>query len=198
MIRINLLPVRELKKQASLRRQLYIFGAVIGAVLIGISVVWMMDMQAIAQLDEQKAGLRAELERLKPIVDEVNTLERREKMLTTHIDTIQRLRGNQRGPVRVLDQLSRNLPEQTWLETVDESAGIYNVAGYALTNFAVADLLRNLQRSTEFTGVDLVSSEQTVIATREIKKFIIQFHRAPGSGAKPEATPSTGQRKPGA
>jgi type IV pilus assembly protein PilN len=196
MIRINLLPVRELKKQASLRRQLYIFAAVIGTGLIGGSVVWMMDMQAIAQLDEQKAGLRAELERLKPIVDEVNTLERREKMLNTHIDTIQRLRSNQRGPVRVLDELSRNLPEQTWLETIDESAGTYKVAGYALTNFAVADLLRNLQRSGEFTGVDLVSSEQTVIATREIKKFIIQFQRATGS-AKPEATPSTAQRKPG-
>jgi type IV pilus assembly protein PilN len=197
MIRINLLPVRELKKQASLRRQLYIFGAVIGAVLTGISIVWMMDMQAIAQLDEQKAELRAELERLKPIVDEVNSLERREKLLTAHIDTIQRLRSNQRGPVRVLDELSRNLPEQTWLETIDESAGIYKVAGYALTNFAVADLLRNLQRSGEFTGVDLVSSEQTVIATREIKKFIIQLQRATGS-AKSAATPSTAHRKPGA
>jgi type IV pilus assembly protein PilN len=197
MIRINLLPVRELKKHASLRRQLYMFAAVIGAVLIGVGSVWIMDMQAIAQLDEQKAGLRAELERLKPIVDEVNALERREKMLHTHINTIQRLRSNQRGPVRVLDELSRNLPEQTWLETIDESAGVYKVAGYALTNFAVADLLRNLQRSREFTGVDLVSSEQTVIATREIKKFIIQFQRATGS-AKPDATPSTAQRKPGA
>jgi type IV pilus assembly protein PilN len=197
MIRINLLPVRELKKQAVLRRQLYMFGVVIGAVLIGVGCVWMMGMQAIAQLDEQKAGLRMELDRLKPIVDEVNALERREKMLNTHISTIQRLRSNQRGPVRVLDELSRNLPEQTWLETIDESAGVYRVAGYALTNFAVADLLRNLQRSREFTGVDLVSSEQTVIATREIKKFIIQFQRATGS-AKPDATPSTVQRKPGA
>jgi type IV pilus assembly protein PilN len=197
MIRINLLPIRELKKQASLRRELYIFGAITGAVLIGICVSWMMDIQAIAQLEEQKRSLRAELERLRPIVDEVNTLERREKMLTTHIDTIQRLRSNQRGPVRVLDELSRNLPEHTWLETIDESAGIYKVAGYALTNFAVADLLRNLQRSGEFNGVDLVSSEQTVIATREIKKFIIQFQRATGSG-KPAATPSTTQRKPGA
>ena len=86
---------------------------------------------------------------MKPIVDEVNTLERREKLLNARIETIQRLRSNQRGPVQVLDALSRNLPEQTWLETIDESAGVYKVAGYALTNFAVADLLRNLQRSKE-------------------------------------------------
>ncbi len=197
MIRINLLPFRELKKQAALRRQISIFGAVIAAILIGVGGFWLVDMQAIARLEKQKADLRTELNRLKPIVDEVNALERREKMLHTHINTIQRLRSNQRGPVRVLDELSRNLPEQTWLETIDESGGVYKVAGYALTNFAVADLLRNLQRSGELTGVDLVSSELAVIASREIKKFIIQFQPAAAS-KKPESTPSSGQGKPGA
>jgi type IV pilus assembly protein PilN len=197
MIHINLLPVRQLKKQALLRQQLYIFGAIIAVVSMGVGTVWMLDRRAIAQLEAEQAMLRADLERLKPIVDEVNTLERREKLLNTRIETIQRLRSNQRGPVRVLDELSRNLPEQAWLETIDESAGMYKVAGYALTNFAVADLLRNLQRSKEFIGVDLVSSEQVVIAKRDVKKFIIQFQRA-AAVVKPDAVPSTAQRKPGA
>jgi type IV pilus assembly protein PilN len=197
MIRINLLPVRQLKRQAMLRRQLYMCGAILASVAIGVGSVWMIDKRAIAALETQQAALRADLERLKPIVDEVNALERREKLLNARIETIQRLRSNQRGPVRVLDQLSRNLPEHAWLETVDESTGVYKVTGYALTNFAVADLLRNLQRSREFTGVDLVSSEQAVIASRELKKFIIQFQRAAGP-AKPDAMPSTAQRKPGA
>jgi hypothetical protein len=65
-----------------------------------------------------------------------------------------------------------------------------------LTNFAVADLLRNLQRSTEFTGVDLVSSEQVVMATQEIKKFIIQFQRVVRAN-EATSSPSTAQRKPG-
>ena len=60
-----------------------------------------------------------------------------------------------------------------------------------------ADLLRNLQRSKEFTGVDLISSEQVVIAGREIKKFIIQFQRA-ASPVRSDVVPSTVQRKPGA
>jgi len=197
MIHINLLPVRQLKKQALLRQQLYMFGAIIATVSIGVGAVWLMDRQAMARLETKQAELRANLDRLKPIVDEVNTLERREKLLNARIETIQRLRSNQRGPVHVLDALSRNVPEQAWLEAIDESAGVYKVAGYALTNFAVADLLRNLQRSKEFIGVDLISSEQVVIASREIKKFIIQFQRAAGP-AKPDVMPSTAQRRPGA
>lgn len=197
MIHINLLPVRQLKKEALLRQQLYMFGAIIATVSIGVGAVWLMDRQAMARLEAKQAELRANLDRLKPIVDEVNTLERREKLLNARIETIQRLRSKQRGPVHVLDALSRNLPEQAWLETIDESAGVYKVAGYALTNFAVADLLLNLERSKEFIGVDLISSEQAVIANREIKKFIIQFQRVAGP-AKPDAMPSTAQRRPGA
>ena len=197
MIRINLLPIRELKKQAVLRQQLDIFCAATVVMLVGVGLVWMIDKRTLGQFEAEKAGWRIELARLKPIVDEVSALEQRETFLRTRIETIQRLRSNQRGPVHVLDELSRNLPEQTWLETIDEGGGVYKVAGYALTNFAVADLLRNLQRSSEFAGVDLVSSEQMVIATREIKKFIIQFQRAAGL-TKPAATPSAAQRKPGA
>jgi type IV pilus assembly protein PilN len=196
MIRINLLPVRELEKQAVLRKQLDIFCAATVAMLIGVGLVWTLDKRTLGQLEAEKAGWRIELDRLKPIVDEVTAFEQRQTFLNSRIETIQRLRSNQRGPVHVLDELSRNLPEQTWLETIDEGGGVYKVAGYALTNFAVADLLRNLQRSREFAGVDLVSSEQVVIATREIKKFIIQFQRAAGL-AKPDPTPAQVQRKPG-
>jgi type IV pilus assembly protein PilN len=197
MIRINLLPIRELQKQAQLRQQLYIFTAITAVVLIGVGLTWVMDRRALAVLEEEKASFQAELERLKPIIAEVNALEQREKLLHARLNTIQRLRGNQRGPVRVFDELSRNLPEQAWLEAIDESEGVYKVAGYALTNFAVADLLRNLQRSSEFTGVDLISSEQVVMARQEIKKFIIQFQRVTRANEE-TSSPSTAQRKPGA
>ena len=197
MIQINLLPVRQLKRQVVLRQQLSMFAAIIATVSLGVGGVWLMDKRAIAQNQAEQAELHVSLERLKPIVDEVGTLERREKLLNARIETIQRLRSNQRGPVHVLDALSRNLPDQTWLETIDESASVYKVAGYALTNFAVADLLRNLQRSKEFAGVDLILSEQVMIANREVKKFIIQFQRGM-SAAQPDLIPPTAQRKPGA
>lgn len=197
MIRINLLPVRELRRQARMRRQLYLFGAAVGVVLIGVALVWWEDMRAIHRLKAEKAHLNAELANLKPIVEEVAELEKRETLLNARLETIKRLRQNQRGPVRVLDILSRNLPEQAWLEAIEETSGVYKVIGYALTNFAVADLLRNLQQSPAFNAVDLISSEQTVIANREIKKFIVQFQRA-DRAVQPATPPATVRRRPGA
>jgi type IV pilus assembly protein PilN len=197
MIRINLLPVRELRRQTLVRRQLHIFGGAVGVVLMGVALVWWGDMRAIGRLEAELAQLNAEAATLKPILDEVANLDKREKLLDARLETIKRLRQNQHGPVRVLDTLSRDLPEHAWLEAIEESAGVYRVVGYALTNFAVADLLRNLQQSKEFTGVDLISSEQTVIAKREIKKFIVQFQRTTGTG-QPAAPPATVQRRPGA
>ena len=196
MIRINLLPVRELRKQAQLRQQLYVFCALLGMVVTGVAIVWWSDIRTIGHLQAEKSQLAAQLERLRPIVGEVNALEQREKLLNARLETIQRLRRNQRGPVRVLDELSRKLPEQVWLEAIDESAGVYRVTGYALTNFAVADLLMNLQRSQELTAVDLISSEQSLIAAREVKKFSFQFQRV--GGPSQPAAPATAPRKPDA
>jgi type IV pilus assembly protein PilN len=197
MIRMNLLPVRELKKRARLRQQLYVCAALAGVMVLGVAALWWMDKQTISRLEGEKAGLTVELGRLKQIVDEVNTMEKRQKLLNARLETIQRLRQNQRGPVLVLDALSRNLPEQAWIETIDEAGGVYMVAGYALTNFAVADLLRNLQRSQHFANVDLISSEQVAVATQQIKKFSIRFQHA-GAAGQPADPASPAQRKPGA
>jgi type IV pilus assembly protein PilN len=197
MIRINLLPTRELKQQAAARQQLYLAGAILLVALIGIAVLWREDLQTLARLEGEKETLKAELDRLKKIVEEVNAFERRQKLLQARVETIQRLRRNQTGPVRVLDQLSQGLPDEVWLEGVDEKSGVYQAIGYALTNFAVADLMKNLQQSKEFAAVDLVSSEMTLLEGRGIKKFIIRFQRT-GETGEVAAFPLLGKGRPGA
>jgi type IV pilus assembly protein PilN len=197
MIRINLLPVRELKKLAQLREQLYMFGALVVVMIVAVAALWWIDTKTLGRLEVEKAGLETELGRLKQIVTEVNAMETRQKLLNARLETIQRLRQNQRGPVLVLDALSQNLPDQAWIESIDETGGVYKVGGYALTNFAVADLLRNLQRSQRFNKVDLISSEQAPVAAQQIKKFVIQFSRV-DSPAPPAEPSSPARRKPGA
>ncbi len=182
MITINLLPTRELKRRAALRRQLYMAGGILVAVLLVIGMLWREDIRTLARLDAEKETMQAELERLKKIVEEVNSFEKRQKLLNARLETIERLLRDQTGPVRMLDGLGGGLPEQAWLEMIEEKEGVYRATGYALTNFAVADLLKNLQRSKEFGSVDLVSSELAVIEGQAIKKFIIQFQRNGDAG----------------
>jgi type IV pilus assembly protein PilN len=196
MIRINLLPFREWRQRARLRRQLGLVGALAGMALLGVGLMWWQERRAIGELEAEKAQLAAEIQRLKPIVDEVNEFEKRDQHLRARLDVIGQLRRNQRGPVRVLDELSRTLPEQAWLEGIEESGGVYRVVGYALTTFAVADFLRNLQRVGEFAGVDLIATERATLANRELNKFSIQFQRA-GGPTRP-TSPATVQRRPGA
>ena len=197
MIRINLLPTRELKQQAAARQQLYLAGGFLVVALIAIGMWWWDDLQTIGRLEARKESLKADLERLKKVVEEVNAFERRQKLLQARVETIQRLRRNQTGPVRVLEQLSQGLPEQVWLEGIEDRAGMYQATGYALTNFAVAELLKTLQHSKEFTGVDLISSEMTLVEEQTVKKFIIQFQRA-GEPSETAGAPPAGKGKPGA
>lgn len=197
MIKINLLPTRELKQKEAAQQQLYLAGGIVLVVLMVVGILWWRDVQAIARLEAEKETLQAEIARLKKVVEDVKAFEAREKTLKARIETIQRLRSNQQGPVRVLDELGRSLPEQVWLEAIDEKAGVYQATGYALSNFAAADLVKNLQRSKEFAGADLLSLEQAVIDGQGIQKFTIQFRRAADTSAPP-GTPPTPKARPGA
>jgi Tfp pilus assembly protein PilN len=197
MIRINLLPTRALKQRAAALQQLSIGGGGALVVLMALAFWWWTDVQTIARLEGEKESLQAQIDRLKKVVQDVKTFEAREKLLNSRIEAIQRLRSNQQGPVRVLDELSWNIPGEIWLEALDEKAGVYNASGYALTNFAAADLVKNLQRSKEFAGADLISLEQTTIAGQGVQKFVIQFRRAADTSASP-ATASPPRGKPGA
>ena len=197
MIKINLLPTRELKRQAALRQQLYM---ALGIVVVAVGVMgwlWWDDTQKIARLEAKKETLQADRDRLKKVVDEVNAFEQRESLLRSRLETIQRLRSNQQGPVRMLDELNLGLPEQVWLEAITEKEGVFQMTGYALTNFAVADLVKTLQRSQQFVGADLVSAEQAAIEGQAVKKFTVQFRRA-GQTGEPAGTPPATKGKPGA
>jgi len=197
MIKINLLPTRELKRQAALRQQLYMALGIVVVVVGVMGWLWWGDTQTIARLEAEKEDLQTKRDRLKKVVDEVTAFERREKLLRSRLEAIQRLRSNQQGPVRMLDELSLGLPEQVWLEALAEKEGVFQVTGYALTNFAVADLVKTLQRSQQFVGADLVSAELAAIEGQAVKKFTVQFRRA-GQTGEPTGTPAATKGKPGA
>ena len=58
-------------------------------------------------------------------------------------------------PVHILDQVSRNLPEFMWLDSLTASANAINIVGKATTYNAVSNLYDNLRASGQFSDVVL-------------------------------------------
>jgi type IV pilus assembly protein PilN len=103
--------------------------------------------------DEKKATereLRAERDRLQVFIDKVEELEAKKAKLQHKINVINDLKNDQRGPVRIMDEVSKALPELVWLNNMTLSGDALSLQGVAMDENAVANYISNLDASPYF------------------------------------------------
>jgi len=100
--------------------------------------------------DDKNRKAQAEVDRLKSIIDEVNGYEKKKANLEAKINLINDLKRNQHGPVRLMDEVSKALPDLVWLNSMDLIGQNINIHGKAMTPNAVANFIENLKKSPYF------------------------------------------------
>jgi type IV pilus assembly protein PilN len=158
MIRINLLsearPQRKKKGVAALggagRLNTLLMGGVIGlAVLIGIVHYWVLRSQIKAQ-EEKIRIAQIEVARLEAVLKEVKDYEAKKARVQRKVDLINQLKQNQRGPVRLMDEISKALPDLVWLERLEYHNNAIAIDGKAFNPPAVANFIANLRLVPSF------------------------------------------------
>ncbi|HUK13563.1 MAG TPA: PilN domain-containing protein [Thermoanaerobaculaceae bacterium] len=163
MIKINLLVEARAEKVA--RAPLISLGAanlnnyiLIGLIVVGLAVVGVRYWKLSSALNAVKADIatnQREYERLKPIIAEVENFKRRNAELKHKIDVIEQLKQNQNGPVRIMDEISKALPDLLWLTNMTLSGNVVTLQGQALNENAVANFISNLSGSPFFAEPSL-------------------------------------------
>ena len=130
----------------------------VGILLIGLVFSggwWYMLNQQEADWRQKHAEADKELERLVEIRKKGEEYERQKELLTRKIALITDLKKMQTVPVHILDQVSRNLPEFLWLESMSAAANTISITGKATTYNAVSNFYSNLSESGHFQEVAL-------------------------------------------
>ena len=134
-------------------------GTNINNVLIGVLAVlgvlaalgyWFWNKRVLSQRQETVAQRSAEAAKLEAIIKEVDEYQKRKDNLQQRIDLINQLKQNQKGPVRIMDQVSRDLPDLVWLDTMDVSGGRISLAGRGLNPNAIALFIENIKNDPYF------------------------------------------------
>ena len=121
------------------------------------------------------AQLEADIERYKPQQELVAKFKARKKQLQDKLDIIDSLEQARSGPVRVLDELSSNVPDRLWLTAIQTKGTGIKLEGQSLDTGVVADFLRGLNASPYFTNVDLDNtSGGAVIEGVRLVNFVIR------------------------
>jgi type IV pilus assembly protein PilN len=159
MIRINLLPVREARKAAGLRKQVAILGiaACVGVVIsIGVHA-----NLASARSKQQRmiSAARAELQELEKTRKEVERFRQEREEIERKLNVIQNLQTSREGPVRVMDEIATRIPARVWLTELTMDNGMLNMKGVSLDAEIVAAFLTSLSESSMISNVELAGTQ---------------------------------------
>ena len=201
MIRINLVAgERRATKTAGRSFQVGQKITVAGSLLLVLAVVvigwryWTVTQDAEAVTRDIEAARREE-SRLAEVLKQVADFEANRTQLQQRVALIDELRKGQNAPVHMIDQISRALPDMTWLTSFKQDGYDITLEGRCLSLTALSDFVGNLEASRYFKRpVEII--ESTVIPAQdgpELIRFVIKgTFQMSGIEAKPAAAPGRG------
>jgi type IV pilus assembly protein PilN len=125
-------------------------------------------------LRTEVAAAKEESQKLAPQIARIKQLQREREQLDQRLDAITILDQERYFRVHLLSEISRTIPQNTWLTKVTETGpGQLEVQGITFSNFIVADFLRDLNTSEHYRTVDLVGIQRGRIKDFEVLEFTI-------------------------
>ena len=181
MIRINLLAV----ERGAAKRTALIPAAhrvTIGAslILLGTALFvgwWFWSLRQTSQrIDEDIVRAEIETQQLRSVLTQVQKFETRKAQLQQRVTLIEQLRRGQSGPVHMLDEISRAVPERLWLTELSQKGQEVTLAGMTTSLTGVSDLVANLESSRWFKRpVDIIDSQMSSDPkTGDLVKFSVK------------------------
>lgn len=195
MIKINLLAegkraiaVRKGLPKIDLGKQDLGLWLLLAGLALGVAVYGVWHYLVQGQLDRKVAEVAAaqrEVDELQQVIKEVEEFKAKKAELERKIAVINQLKLNQRGPVQIMDQVSRAMPELLWLTQMDVNPVAVTLRGQAFNTNAVASFIENLDRVSEFSEPVLIDTSQR----GPVYDFVLTFGY---QVSKPPAPPAAG------
>jgi type IV pilus assembly protein PilN len=174
VIRINLLPVKELKAEVVRRRELMIGGfslALVGALILG---VYGYQSRQVSGLETELDELRKELQVLNVKAKDVAELQKKIKEFSGKSKVIEDINKKKSGPLRVMESLSVATPNALWLTEFKEMGGNLAITGVAADNQTIAEFLKALSSYPYFNNTELIETTQNQQAGMPPRRFLIR------------------------
>jgi len=173
MIKINLLPKKEIRKKAALIEQ-GVLALISVIVVVMILFVFQMNVKGkVEDLSQKISSAENELKKLKKNEKQIEELKASELIVQQKIDVIKKLEKRKTGPVRMLDAIASIIPGKMWLTKLKSQGALLTLDGVAIDNETIAQFMTNLENSAQFENVELKFAQETKIDDFLLKKFSV-------------------------
>lgn len=192
MLKINLLPIRQLQQHARARNEIFGFVTVFIFLLVILGIIVTLQANQATAIQTETTRLNQEKQTYDKILAEIKKLEADKKELENKISIIKKLKKDSSITVHVLDEVSRKLDStRMWLTALDQQGKSLSLTGIALDNKTIAEFMDTLDASPFISDVNLSDSSLTKVAGQDLKAFSIQCT----VGSPTEKTDDANQQK---
>jgi type IV pilus assembly protein PilN len=156
MVRINLLPHRQIKREER-KREFNMMLA--GTAILGIALVFLGHSYISSQVEsqtERNTRMEKAIADLDGQISEIKDLKNKISDVLDRKQVVENLQTNRAQAVVLLDELSRKLPEGIYLRGIHEQGNLITIDGVADTNARVATMVRNYSSSEFLQSPNLV------------------------------------------
>jgi len=181
MIRINLLATERKVKAAALPgfqagQKMMVIGSLVLVVTLAVLGwrYWALGQEEAQVAREIEAAQREEA-RLQEILKQVDEFQARRKLLEARVALIDEIRKGQSAPVHMVDQISKALPDMTWLTGMSQDGYTLTIQGRCLTLTSLSDFIGNLEASRYFIRPVEIIETTTDTSARDKGPELIVF-----------------------
>lgn len=197
MMRINLLPYRQIRRAERQREfNMMVVATVIAAAAIVFLGHTIIGAKTNAQ-EERNQRLQTAITKLDKEIAEIRELKERISEMLEKKQVVEDLQSNRSQSVILLDEISRQLPQGTFLKSIKQKGNFVEIEGVADSNARIAALLRNLGESKLMHSPNIVQIQAVMIGNIKYNDFKMNVRLRAPKKPEPETPVKSGSRVKG-
>ena len=149
-------------------------GLIIGIVVAG--GWWFLENRKLTERQDAVSRNQEEAKRLEQIIKEVADYQKQKESLQQRIDLINQLKQNQKGPVKLMDHISQDLPDLVWLDKMTVNGGTVTIDGRGSEPERDRELRREHQERSDVSKSRTWGTSPQISAAPLVYSYTMNFH----------------------
>lgn len=184
MIKINLLPYREVQKREKIWLQLILMGGVIFVAFLCIGILHWQIITYEKGLNSMKEDLKQEIADLDKKIGQIDKIKSQKAEIERKLNVIDMLNTKRIYASEFLFKLANAVPDRLWLTSIEEREKEVLIVGEAEMASNVSTFMERLNGTGLFQKISLLSLEQQSKGEQKVIRFTLSNLKAE-HGTKP-------------
>ena len=187
MIRVNLLPHREMRRR---RLQQQFVMMLLTVMLLGAGA-WVVVHTSVTRSYENQIArndyLKSEIAKLDKEIEDIKKLKEMTAALLARKRVVETLQSNRSDVVHLLDELARELPDGVYLKAIKQQGTRVTITGLTQSQARVSTLMRSIEASPHLENASLVEIKAIAQTGARLNEFTLNVNIERPKDETPEA-----------